>query len=66
MRRLIARLVGLDLFDRLVLLCMAFGAVGFGLIYAPLALLFLAAVSGALAAVIDRRTPPAVEPEAKP
>jgi hypothetical protein len=66
MRRLIARLAALELLDRLVLLCAAFGAAGFGLIYAPLGLLFLAAVSGVLAAMIDRRTPPVVEPEAKP
>jgi sulfite exporter TauE/SafE len=61
-----SRLRALDLFDRLVLLGALSGAVGCGLIYPPLALLFLAAVALTLAAVIDRRTPPVIEPEVKP
>ena len=60
---MLARLRALELFDRLVLLGAAFGAVGFGLIWFPLGLLFLAAVALTLAAVIDRRTPAI---EAKP
>lgn len=56
-----SRLRALDLFDRLVLLGGASGTVGFGLITPPFAFLFLAGLSLALAAVIDRRTPPIVE-----
>jgi hypothetical protein len=56
------RLRGLDLFDRLVVLGALSGAVGFGMVYLPLSLLFIAAVALTLAAVIDRRTPPEVQP----
>jgi len=46
----------LDKFDRLILSGTIAGAVGFGLVWLPLSLLFLAAEAFSLAAVIDRRT----------
>ena len=64
MSRLFARLRALDLFDRLVLIGAGCGSIGFGLVYLPLGLLFLAALALTLAAVVDRRTPPVIE--AKP
>jgi hypothetical protein len=46
----------LDRFDMLTLICTASGTAGCWLIWPPLALLFVAAVAGILAAVVDRRT----------
>ena len=45
-----------DRFDTLTLITTASGTAGCWLIWPPLAFLFVAAVAGILAAVVDRRT----------
>jgi hypothetical protein len=46
----------LDRFDVLVIAGTVIGALGFGLVYLPLAFVFIAAVCLTLAAIIDHRS----------